>query len=102
MKNLRRIQSPRNRRILIACPARKRGRRVPETSEVEVAFGDVVAEMPRGMRFPPGFTRNMSVGDGQRFVSCSQLEYLAAYNKDDRSVVRRLEEFIDHLRRETR
>lgn len=103
MKQLRRVRSPKNRWVLVAIPVLPAGRRRPKTQDFEVSFGDVTSEMPRSLRFPAGLTRRLGRhGDGQQYITRDGLEKLVEFNKDDKHVMRQLEEFIQHIASEVR
>lgn len=97
MKQLRRVRSPKNRWVLVVVPV-PRGGRKPATIDFEVSFGDVMSEMPRSLRFPATLPQRLGRhGDGQQFITRGALENLVTFNKDDKRVMRQLEEFIEHI-----
>lgn len=102
MKHLRKIQVRGRRGILIACPTKNPGGRALRDSEIEVAFGDVMDIMPRAMRFPADLTKRLPNLGGPKFISCTGLASLVDYNKDDTAVASRLQELIEHIRKEAR
>lgn len=98
MKTLSKVQSPRGRWVLVAKPSTSLAEMPKKMTELEVAFGDVMAEMPRSMRFPSDLTRRLGRhGSGPQFITMAGLTKLVEFNKDDGLVVRKLEEFIEHI-----